>query len=46
MQRNLDNLINMVLYKISTPKVDLEEYTDLGKLKLIWFYLMIDAAAC
>ena len=40
MLRNLDNLINMVVYEISVPEVDLEMYTDLGKLKLIQFYLM------
>ena len=40
MLKNLDNLINMVVYEISIPEVDLKMYTDLGKLKLIQFYLM------
>lgn len=44
MLRNLDNLINMVVFEISNPKIDLKNYTDLGKLKLIQFYLMCEEA--
>ena len=44
MLRNLDNLINKVVFEISNPKIDLENYTDLGKLKLIQFYLMCEEA--
>ena len=44
MLRNLDNLINMVVFEISSPKIDFENYTDLKKLKLIQFYLMCEEA--
>lgn len=44
MLRNLDNLINMVVFEISNPKIDFENYTDLKKLKLIQFYLMCKEA--
>ena len=44
MLRNLDNLINMVVFEISNSKIDFENYTDLGKLKLIQFYLMCEEA--
>lgn len=44
MLRNLDNLINMVVFEISNPKIDFESYTDLGRLKLIQFYLMCSEA--
>ena len=44
MLKNLDNLINMVTFEVSNPKIDLENYTDLGKLKLIQFCLMCSGA--
>ena len=46
MIRNLDNLINMVLYKISNLdlKINFEQYSDLGKLLLLRFYLMCEEA--
>ena len=44
MLRNLDNLINMVVFEVSNSKIDLENYTDFGKLKLIQFYLMCEEA--
>lgn len=46
MLRNLDNLINMVIYKISDLEshFDFQNISDLNRLKLIQFVLMCEEA--
>lgn len=46
MLRNLDNLINMVIYKISNLEshFDFQNLSDLNRLKLIQFVLMCEEA--